>query len=77
MDKTAAYVAKNGQSFEALIVKVEANNPKFNFLKHDDDPYRPYYQQKLEECTTGKVASEDTTKTDGGHPDGTHTNGTS
>jgi splicing factor 3A subunit 1 len=34
IDKTAAYVAKNGESFEALIMKVEANNPKFNFLRH-------------------------------------------
>jgi hypothetical protein len=27
-------------------MKVEANNPKFNFLRYDDDPYRPYYVQK-------------------------------
>lgn len=49
VDKTAAYVAKNGQNFEALIMKVEANNQKFNFLRHEDDPYRPYYNQKLDE----------------------------
>lgn len=30
-------------------MKVEANNPKFNFLRHNDDPYRPYYKQKLDE----------------------------
>jgi splicing factor 3A subunit 1 len=53
VDKTASYVAKNGQSFESMIMKVEANNPKFNFLRHDDDPYRPYYNLKLEEFTTG------------------------
>jgi splicing factor 3A subunit 1 len=53
VDKTASYVAKNGQSFESMIMKVEANNPKFNFLRHNDDPYRPYYNFKLEEFTTG------------------------
>ena len=55
VDKTAAYVAKNGQSFESLIMKVEASNPKFNFLRHDDDPYRPYYNQKLEDNITVKT----------------------
>ena len=34
-------------------MKVEANNPKFNFLRHEDDPYRPYYNQKLDEFATG------------------------
>lgn len=43
VDKTAAAVAKNGVRFESLIMKVEANNPKFNFLRFPDDPYRPYY----------------------------------
>jgi hypothetical protein len=38
-----------------LILKVEANNPKFNFLRQSDDPYRPYYEMKVEEFTTGKV----------------------
>jgi splicing factor 3A subunit 1 len=47
IDKTASYVAKNGVSFEQLINKVEANNPKFNFLRHHEDPYRPYYISKL------------------------------
>lgn len=30
-------------------MKVEANNPKFNFLRFHDDPYRPYYIQKINE----------------------------
>ena len=30
-------------------MKVEANNNKFNFLRYHDDPYRPYYQQKINE----------------------------
>jgi len=47
IDKAAIYVAKNGISFESLIMKVEANNPRFNFLRFSDDPYRPYYIQKI------------------------------
>lgn len=43
IEKTANYVAKNGASFESMIMKVEANNIKFNFLKFNDDPYRPFY----------------------------------
>jgi len=38
-----------------MILKLEANNPKFNFLRSEDDPYRPYYARKLEELTTGKI----------------------
>ncbi len=30
-------------------MKVEANNPKFNFLRFQDDPYRPYYIQQLKQ----------------------------
>jgi hypothetical protein len=61
VDKTAYYVAKNGQSFESMIMKVEANNPKFNFIRHVDDPYRPYYNMKLEEFTTDITITEPTT----------------
>ena len=49
IEKTSSYVAKNGSSFEQMIMKVEQSNPKFNFLKYADDPYRPYYLQKLAE----------------------------
>ena len=58
IDKTASYVAKNGVSFESLINKVEANNPKFNFLRYQDDPYRPYYIQKLQENQPEPKADE-------------------
>jgi hypothetical protein len=30
-------------------LKNDPNNAKFNFLKNDDDPYRPYYQRRLAE----------------------------
>lgn len=64
IDNTARYVAKNGVSFEALIMKVEANNNKFNFLRYHDDPYRPYYQQKINEEQKA-LGKDDGTKTDG------------
>ena len=44
VDKTAIYVAKNGKQFEGMIIQIEGGNPKFNFLKHEDDTYRPYYE---------------------------------
>ena len=53
VDKTATYVHKKGRAFEEMIMKVEAMNPKFNFLRHEDDPYRPYYMQKLDELANG------------------------
>ncbi len=64
IDNTANYVAKNGVSFEALIMKVEANNNRFNFLRYHDDPYRPYYQLKITEKQKELGKLEDT-KTDG------------
>lgn len=41
-------MAKNGPSFEELVIKAEANNIKFSFLKQDD-PYRAYYDNKVAE----------------------------
>jgi len=49
IDRTADYVAKNGEKFEQLIMKAESSNRKFDFLKYEDDPFRPYYQKKLSE----------------------------
>ena len=59
VDKTASYVQKKGRAFEEMIMKVEAMNPKFNFLRHEDDPYRPYYLQKLDELANGGVLKEE------------------
>lgn len=65
IDKTASYVAKNGQGFEMLILKTEQNNPKFNFLRHADDPYRPYYMQKINELLPQKPVAEEEDKMQG------------
>ena len=47
-DKMAEFVAKNGQSFEDLVIKAESNSSKFSFV-NQNDPYRPYYSQKVQE----------------------------
>lgn len=46
IDKTAESVAQMGSSFEELVIRSEGHTPKFSFLK-PDDPYRPYYDQKV------------------------------
>ncbi|KHJ82874.1 surp module, partial [Oesophagostomum dentatum] len=45
VDKTAAFVARNGVDFENKIREKEANNKRFNFLS-PTDPYNAYYKQK-------------------------------
>ena len=46
VEKTAQFVARNGENFEHKIRQNEAQNPKFNFLK-DEDPYHGYYRHKV------------------------------
>jgi len=48
IDKTAKSVAQKGPELEELVKKNFADNPKFSFLDFGD-PYRPYYDQKVEE----------------------------
>ncbi|GJQ14305.1 hypothetical protein GpartN1_g6930.t1 [Galdieria partita] len=48
IEKTAVYVAKNGSSFEARVLEMNRNNPKFSFLL-DSDPFHSYYLQILQE----------------------------
>lgn len=48
IDKTASFVAKNGQDFEKRVMANNHNNMKFNFLT-STDPYHAYYQHRLSE----------------------------
>jgi splicing factor 3A subunit 1 len=48
VEKTAAFVAKNGPQFEQRILTNERNTTKFAFLQ-PGTPYYPYYQMKLRE----------------------------
>lgn len=46
IDKTALYVARNGPEFEAMILKNNAENPKFSFLK-PGDPFHAHYRKMV------------------------------
>lgn len=46
IDKAAGLVAKYGSNIEAMMRKEDKNLPKFSFLK-EGDPYRPYYEFKV------------------------------
>lgn len=52
VDKTAAFVARNGASFEAKIKGDERANTKFAFL-NDGDAYNGYYRAKIEAVRDG------------------------
>ena len=55
IDKTALLVAKGGDGYEKRIWR-EQSHTRFDFLL-PNHPYRPYYEQKVEECKV-EVASE-------------------
>lgn len=42
-----------------LILQNDPKNPKFNFLKNMDDPYRPYYDAQLAEARSAKLAGDE------------------
>ncbi|CAO1621843.1 unnamed protein product [Parajaminaea phylloscopi] len=58
VDKTAAFVARNGTSFEAKIKGDERANTNFSFL-NDSDAFNGYYRAKIEALRdgTGPLAS--------------------
>jgi splicing factor 3A subunit 1 len=56
VEKTAAFVAKNGPQFEQRILTNERNTTKFAFLQ-PGTPYYPYYQMKLREGRQGSAAA--------------------
>jgi len=56
VDKTAAFVARNGPEFETRI-RNEQNNVKFSFLQ-PNDPYNAYYRAKVVELGGTTPAAE-------------------
>ncbi|KAL3193304.1 hypothetical protein MRX96_046817 [Rhipicephalus microplus] len=58
VDKTAAFVARNGPEFEARIRQNEINNSKFNFL-NSGDPYNAYYQHKQQQQSGAPASKQD------------------
>jgi len=63
VDKTAGFVARNGQEFEHRIKQNEVNNPKFNFL-NSGDPYHAYYQHRVTQIRDGKPEDKPAVKVD-------------
>ena len=49
VDKTAEYVAKNGDKFEATIILKHLNDSRFGFL-NPWNQYNHYYKTKVSEC---------------------------
>ena len=48
IDKTAEFVARNGQDFAKKVMQKEATNLKFQFM-FENNPYHAYYQFKIQE----------------------------
>ncbi|CAL9169951.1 probable splicing factor 3A subunit 1 isoform X2 [Musa acuminata AAA Group] len=67
IDKTAAFVAKNGPEFEKRILANNAGNNKFNFLTASD-PYHAYYQHKVSEHRTLVQAASQQSSGDSSQP---------
>ena len=53
VEKTAGYVARNGNVFEDRIREKEKHNPKFSFLSAND-AYSPFYAWRLIEIREGR-----------------------
>jgi len=56
IDKTAAFVARNGLQFEQKILKNEASNPIFSFLQPTDPDYA-YYRSRIRELKGEKAST--------------------
>ncbi|EPS36799.1 hypothetical protein H072_9665 [Dactylellina haptotyla CBS 200.50] len=63
VEKTAGYVARNGEAFEMRIRDKERTNPKFSFLT-PGDPYNPFYVWRLEETRAGRSTAVAAGRTD-------------
>lgn len=63
IDKTAQFVARNGPEFEYRILENERTNVKFSFLNLTD-PYRPYYDKKVEEIRNKDIHSYQSLETE-------------
>eukprot|EP01068_Selenidium_serpulae_P011653 Selendium_serpulae@DN569_c0_g1_i9.p2 len=61
IDKTAQYAAKNGpELFEQRVMKEQSlGGQKFGFLERTN-PYRAYYDMKVNEFATGEVTTKPT-----------------
>ena len=58
VDKTAEFVARNGEQFESKILASESDNQKFGFLR-EKDPYTAYYRYKIKEIRDAASGTTD------------------
>ena len=58
VDKTAEFVARNGEQFESKILASESDNQKFGFLR-EKDPYTAYYRFKIKEIRDAASGAAD------------------
>lgn len=61
VDKTAQFVARNGQEFEKRILGNEKDNVKFSFLR-PSDPYHAYYRLRVKDFQEGDGKPADAAK---------------
>ena len=54
IETTAAFVARNGDTFEQVVMAKNPGSNKTAFIK-PDDPYHPYYKWRLEEVKAGRT----------------------
>ena len=57
--RIGAQTIEQGDQFVTLILQNDPKNPKFNFLKNLDDPYRPYYDAQLAEARSIKLVGDE------------------
>ena len=50
IDALATKVSLNGEKFESMIEQHMKNDKKYDFLRQQDNPYRPYYIQELDKA---------------------------
>lgn len=53
IEKTAAFISKEGPQMEILLKTKQANNPQFSFMNKDDALYQ-YYRHVLMAIKTGR-----------------------
>jgi len=57
IDKTATWVARNGNTFEQKVLEGQKDNPQFSFLRAGS-PYHAYYAAKVREVRRDELIAE-------------------